>query len=189
MIEVTNIQKSFDGKIILDNFSFSIPKTGVFAVIGESGIGKTTLLRIISGLETPESGTVKTGNAKIAYKFQEPRLFPWLTALENIAEVIEDDARFEIAKSYLEAVGLIHASDLYPDQLSGGMAQRVALARTLAYNADILLLDEPFSAVDEKTKSDLLSLVKQYSENHAVIIVTHDADEIDALHASVIALS
>ncbi len=189
MIEVKNIQKSFDGKTVLENLSFSVPKNGVLAIVGESGIGKTTLLRIIAGLEDADSGTIEIKETKTAYKFQEPRLFPWLTALENISEVIEEANRAEIAASYLEAVGLSHAAALYPDQLSGGMAQRVALARALAYNADLLLLDEPFSAVDETTKTALLSLVKQYGKEHAVILVTHDADEINALGASVMVLS
>ncbi len=188
MMEVKNICKSFDEKKVLKNVSFSIPKTGILAIVGKSGIGKTTLLRIVAGLETADSGTIESNSVKIAYKFQEPRLFPWLTALENVTAVIEPNACSEIAHSYLSSVGLSDAEKLYPDQLSGGMQQRVSLARALAYEADLLLLDEPFSAVDDETKKELLSLVKHYSQNHAVILVTHDADEIKALNASVITL-
>ncbi len=185
MIRIQNITKSFDGNKVLDDITFDLSNTGTLAIVGRSGIGKTTLLRIIAGLETADDGIVEIDDAKIAYKFQEPRLFPWMTAVENVSAVTETA---EDAMDLLAKVELTHAADLYPDQLSGGMQQRVALARALAYHADVLLLDEPFSAVDEETKALLLSLVKQYAETHAVIIVSHDQSEIDALGASVLTL-
>lgn len=189
MMEVKNLAKSFGEKTVLNNVSFSVPCTGVHAIVGKSGIGKTTLLRLIAGLDTPDSGMIVTDNVKIAYKFQEPRLMNWLTALENVAIVIEDKENTEqIALALLEKVGLFDAAPLYPDQLSGGMQQRVALARALAFEGDVLLLDEPFSAVDEETKRSLMSLVKQYAKTHAVILVTHDPSEIESLGASTIRL-
>ena len=189
MIEVKNLAKSFGKKNVLNNVSFSVPSTGGYAIAGKSGIGKTTLLRLIAGLEAPDAGTILTEGARISYKFQEPRLMNWLTALENVAIVVEDKEKAnEFALALLEKVGLSDAASLYPDQLSGGMQQRVALARALAFEGDVLLLDEPFSAVDEETKKDLLSIVKQYSKTHAVILVTHDPDEIESLGATVIHL-
>ena len=189
MIEIKNLAKSFGEKNVLNNVSFSVPSTGVYAIVGKSGIGKTTLLRLIAGLEVPDAGAVVTEDARIAYKFQEPRLMNWLTVLDNVAIVAKDKEKAnELALTLLEKVGLSDAASLYPDQLSGGMQQRVALARALAFEGDILLLDEPFSAVDEETKGDLLSIVKQYSEAHTVILVTHDPNEIEALGATVIHL-
>lgn len=189
MIEVKNIVKSFGKKTVLNNVSFSVPNAGVYAIVGRSGIGKTTLLRLIAGLDTPDSGSIDAKNVKIAYKFQEPRLIDWLTALDNIAVVIEDKSTaVELARAWLATVDLSDVALLYPDQLSGGMQQRVALARALAFEGDVLLLDEPFSAVDEETKQTLLSLVKQYAQTHAVILVTHDTSEIETLEASVIPL-
>ena len=189
MIAVKKIVKKFDQKTVLNNVSFEIGDVGAFAIVGRSGIGKTTLLRLIAGLDIPDEGSITTASAKIAYKFQEPRLMNWLTALENVAIVVDDKSNaLNHARTWLEAVGLPDAADLYPDQLSGGMQQRVALARALAFEGDVLLLDEPFSAVDEETKSGLLSLIKQYANTHAVVLVTHDHDEIEALDATVIPL-
>lgn len=189
MIKVKNIVKRFDEKVVLNNVSFDIGDVGVFAIVGRSGIGKTTMLRLIAGLDTPDAGSITADNTKIAYKFQEPRLLNWLTTLENVAVVLEDKTTAkELALTWLEAVGLSDATNLYPDQLSGGMQQRVALARALAFEGDVLLLDEPFSAVDEATKQSLLLLVKQYAKNHAVVLVTHDPGEIEALEATVISL-
>lgn len=188
-MKIQEISKTFDGKKVLDRVNLFMPHTGILAVTGRSGIGKTTLLRILSGLEDPDEGQIVDAEIKIAYKFQEPRLFPWLSALDNVAAVLEGEHAEQKARELLDRVGLSDATSLLPSQLSGGMAQRVALARALAYNADLLLLDEPFSAVDDSTKASLLSLVKQYGENHAVIIVTHDPAEIEALGASIFALN
>ncbi len=188
-MKLQEITKTLDGKKVLDALSLSIPPKGILAIIGRSGIGKTTLLRIIAGLEKPDKGSITDAEIRVAYKFQEPRLLPWLTALDNISAVIDGADAKEKAQIYLEKVGLSDAALLFPHQLSGGMAQRVALARALAYEANLLLLDEPFSAVDENTKDSLLSLVKQYGTNHAVVIVTHTPEEIAALDASTFTLA
>ncbi|MBO5305380.1 MAG: ABC transporter ATP-binding protein [Clostridia bacterium] len=121
-------------------------------------------------------------------KFQEPRLFPWLTVKQNVTAVLEDKNADSIAEKWLSAVGLTADLDKYPSELSGGMAQRVALARALAYGGDLLLLDEPFSAVDEATKAPLLDLIREYAKDHAIILVTHNEEEAKLLNAKILTL-
>lgn len=189
MLNLKNLAKSFGGRQVLHNVSLSCGRKGIIAIMGSSGIGKTTLLNIIAGIESPDEGMVENSFAHVSYKFQEPRLLPWLTALENVKLVISDKAKAERqAVCSLAEVGLAECIHQYPDQLSGGMQQRVALARALTCGGDLLLLDEPFSAVDEETKKSLLALVKQYGESHAVLLVTHDKAEAEALGATVIEL-
>ena len=127
--------------------------------------------------------------SRISYKFQEPRLFEWLTALDNVKAVMPpcEDSDAE-AKALLLRVGLFDSQDQYPTELSGGLQQRVALARALAHGGDLLLLDEPLSAVDSETKNALIAVVAEYAKDHAVLLVTHDPDEVAALGASLIVL-
>jgi NitT/TauT family transport system ATP-binding protein len=125
---------------------------------------------------------------RVSVKFQEPRLFDWLTVKENVAAVLESENAEETALKWLCAVGLEADTDKYPRELSGGMAQRVALARALAYEGDLLLLDEPFSAVDEATKIPLLALIREYAKTHAVILVTHSKEEAELLGARIVTL-
>lgn len=189
MLKLKNLTKSFGEKQVLHNVSLFCARTGIVAIMGSSGIGKTTLLNIIAGIETADDGTVENSFANVSYKFQEPRLVPWLTALENVKLVLPDKATAEHqAYAALAEVGLAESVHRYPDHLSGGMQQRVALARALAHGGDLLLLDEPFSAVDEETKKSLLALVKRYGENHAVLLVTHDKAEAEALEATILEL-
>jgi len=156
-------------------------------VVGKSGCGKTTLLRLLSGLEPPSSGTIEFDNTipKIGFVFQEPRLMPWLTVSENISFSTKKDYTKESTTScpsistLLTILGLSNFSDVYPAQLSGGMAQRVALGRTLFQNPDIILMDEPFSALDYFTRrglqETLLALFQK--ERKTIIFVTHDVEE------------
>ena len=189
MLKLDSVSKTFDGKSVLHNVSLVCEEVGITAIMGSSGIGKTTLLNIIAGLEAVDSGTVSRTFNKISYKFQEPRLFDWLTAVENVQIVLESSSSAEtIAQTLLSDVGLSNSALKYPNELSGGMQQRVALARALAFEGDLLLLDEPFSAVDEETKKQLIELIKQYGKTHAVILVTHDKAEADALGATIIEL-
>ena len=185
MLKINNLIKYFDKECILDGFSMECPDKGVIAIMGASGIGKTTLLNMIAGLEMPTSGEIYSTFKRTSYKFQEPRLLKWLTAKENIAVVTDDTD----AEKYIENVKLTDAADKYPDELSGGMQQRVALARALAYGGDLLLLDEPFSAVDEETKKILIDAINEYAQNHAVILVTHDVSEAISLNAKIVSLT
>ena len=163
-----------------------IPNTGVTAVMGKSGVGKTTLIRLLAGLIKPDSGNVESSFERISVKFQEPRLFEWLTVYENVtaASGNKNDAD-QVANYWLNAVGLQNDMDKFPTELSGGMAQRASLARALAYGGDLLLLDEPFSAVDDSTKDMLLSLITEYAKTHAVLLVTHAREEALALNAAI----
>ncbi|MBE6661946.1 MAG: ABC transporter ATP-binding protein [Ruminococcaceae bacterium] len=186
MLRLHNIGVSLGGKEILKNVSFFCNNVGCTAIMGASGIGKTTLLRVIAGLITADEGEVESTFQRISMKFQEPRLFPWLTVRENVAVVLPDtEDKLAVADGWLAKVGLSEAVDKYPAELSGGMAQRTALARALAYDGDLLLLDEPFSAVDEATKEPLLQLLREYAQNHAVLLVTHNAEEARLLNAEI----
>lgn len=189
MLTVNKICKSFDQKEVLHDISFRCEDCGVTAIMGASGIGKTTLLNIIAGLEEADDGIVDSTFHRISYKFQEPRLFDWLTARENVKIVLDDNKDAENnAEKLLEKVGLSDSLDKYPHELSGGMQQRVSLARALAHGGDLLLLDEPFSAVDSETRGVLIRLISEYAKSHAVLLVTHSVEEAQALDATIISL-
>ena len=178
MIELQNISKSFDGVSVLDNISTGIPDSGIFAICGASGSGKTTLMRIILGLEQPDSGNISgIEGKKTAVVFQNDRLLPWLSAFDNVAAVCSK----ERAKEMLEKVELSDAFNKKPAELSGGMCRRVALARALAFDADILLLDEPFKGLDEETKTAAIYETRRRCQGCTVLLVTHDPTEIDAM--------
>jgi NitT/TauT family transport system ATP-binding protein len=181
-------------KTVLAGFSLRIQAGEIIAVLGPSGIGKTSLLKILAGLQKPEQGQVAvngqvlTGpHPRVSLVFQDPCLLPWLTLEENVAFGLDfrhqprlDEAlrRIRVQQAIAE-VGLTHARTRYPDELSGGMAQRAALARSLARAPEILLLDEPFSALDEVTRGEMQTLLLEISARHcaAAILVTHDIDE------------
>ena len=168
-ITVNNISKSFDKKEILTDISLEIPDKGIFGIFGPSGCGKTTLLRILSGLEEPDSGEIKD-NKKFSVVFQEDRLMPTLTVLENVAAVSDE----KNAKHRLERVGLSDSLDKYPAELSGGMSRRTAIARALAFDADALILDEPFKGLEAGLKEHIARIICEYAQNKTVILVTHD---------------
>jgi len=188
-------QYSIAGKsfIAVDNVNASI-KSGSFTVIvGKSGCGKTTLLRLLSGLEQKSAGEIDWLNCqnqspKVGIVFQEPRLMPWLTVQENIAFSLikskqpapssEYDS-IDWVESTLALLGLTPFRDAYPNQLSGGMAQRVSLGRTLCYNPDLILMDEPFGALDYFTRKRLqLEIVDLFlNQRKTIIFVTHDVTE------------
>ena len=189
--------------IALQNVSLDIPVAKLTAILGPSGCGKTTLLKVIAGLIKPTSGSVKVRGKEIegpgpdrALVFQDFALLPWATVLQNVgfglrARGVPKKERDETSLHYIKEVGLLGFEDKYPHQLSGGMRQRTGLARALTINSDILLMDEPFSAVDEqmrrKLQEDLLNLLKV--ENKTVIFVTHSIEEAVYLADQVIILS
>ncbi len=177
MITVKNLHKSFDNNVVFDGFSLELPDRGFYAVSGPSGSGKTTLFRMICGLDTEYGGEINV-EGKISYVFQENRLLPQMTAYENVFTVCGDK---EKSLFLLKAVGLEDAADKYPSELSGGMNRRVAIARALSYEHDILLLDEPFTALDADIRDKIISLVKELEKDRLLLIITHDPDEISAL--------
>ena len=192
-LTLKNINKAFGEKEVISNFSFDFPDKGIYAISGESGVGKTTLLRIISGIEKNFNGEVINGGpTQTAVCFQEHRLFKQLTAIENLTEVsfkcvLEDNARK--ARDLLLRLNFSKEEmTLYPDELSGGMKQRIAFARAVLREAPILILDEPTKELDAELVNTVLEIIRQEGERRLVLIVTHKLQEAEALGAKTIAL-
>jgi len=200
VVQIDHLNKYFEDVHALEDISLSVEEGEFLSVIGVSGCGKSTLIRIIGGLETASSGTVLVnGQAvlkptrKIGFVFQDHRLLPWLTVTENIRLALNKDEKNqkETVEKYLTLVGLEKFADAYPKQLSGGMAQRVAIARSLANRPDILLLDEPFGALDAMTRISMqLELQKIWkAQKTTMILITHDIDEAVYLGQRVVVMS
>lgn len=160
-------------KTVLDRFSADLSENKVTAIVGPSGCGKTTLLSVAAGLIKPNSGRFLC-DTQVSVMFQEPRLFPWLTAVENVTAVLEKGESDVKAREALCSVGF-DDFEKYPHELSGGMKQRVALARALAYKSGLLLLDEPFSALDTLSRRELLRVI--VNDGRQIIFVTHNEDD------------
>ena len=177
MIEIKNLSLSYEGERVIENFSLSLEKGDKIVLMGPSGCGKSSLLSSIAGLLSPEKGSIKT-DGRISFVFQEPRLLPWLNALENINAVLSDSAAsLGEAEKWLNAVGLGGDGGKLPAELSGGMQQRVSIARALAYDGDILLLDEPSKGMDAETKAAVWEKLLAAAEGQTSILVTHDEEE------------
>ena len=172
MIELQGITVFFSGTPVLKDCSLTVPAGESAALTGPSGCGKTTLLRIIAGLQKPGAGHVRV-EGRVSYVFQEPRLFPWLTAAENLALVVPGGAG-----EWLEKTGLSDAAQKYPDELSGGMRQRLNIARALACGGEILLLDEPFKELDAPLRKEISSLIAQERAGKTLLLVTHDEADL-----------
>ncbi|MBR5490106.1 MAG: ABC transporter ATP-binding protein [Oscillospiraceae bacterium] len=180
MINIKDFSLSFGQEKIIDSFSLHLDKGEKIALMGPSGCGKTSLLRAIAGLIKPQEGSISLGGT-VSCIFQEPRLLPWLSAAENVNAVLSDSiATMAEAQKWLEAVGLGDSGDKLPSQLSGGMQQRVSIARALAYGGDILLLDEPMKAMDADTADAVAKLIMEHAKDKTLIIVTHDEAEAKA---------
>lgn len=175
-MKINNLTKSFDKKLVFNNFTLEIPDNKTTVITGESGRGKTTLLRIIAGLDTDFEGEVVGNDKKISYVFQEPRLFDAITVKQNL-ELIDKGTHLSVDE-ILSIVELKNDANLYPSELSGGMKMRLSLARALYYNGNIFLMDEPFSALDNDMKSRIITKVFELLINKTVIIVSHNDDEL-----------
>jgi len=187
MLEMTGICHSYGSRRVLVNFCLKLLPGQRIALMGPSGCGKTTALRIALRLLEPISGRVNQTFANPAAVFQEPRLLPWRTALENVNLVLGDGkATLTQARRALERMQLMDAAEKYPRELSGGMQQRVAIARALAAQPDFLVLDEPFKGLDEALHARILEEVDQ--TRAAVLLVTHDRSEADSLGCEIIEL-
>ena len=192
MLELRDINKSFGGKQILTNFSLSIPEKQILAIVGPSGGGKTTLLRMLAGLETIDSGEIYYNGESLAidelekrnllgFVFQDFQLFPHLSVLENLTlspiktMSMEKEVAEKKARGLLEQLGLAGHADAFPFSLSGGQKQRVALARAMMINPEIIGYDEPTSALDPELRLEVEKLILQNKERGMTqIVVTHD---------------
>lgn len=183
MISVRNLSKSFGKNQIFRDLSFEIADGEHVFLSAPSGVGKTTLLRILCGLDSADSGSV-TGlvPGSVSYLFQEPRLFSQLTALENVTCIHPDPvAATPSAVELLKQLGLSDALHQYPDELSGGMKQRVALARTLSADRPVVFLDEPFTALDAELKDSVRALVAEACKEKTLFLVSHDPEDGEVL--------
>ena len=191
-LSIKNIRKAFGEKKIFDGFSYEFSETGIYAICGESGVGKTTLLRIISGLDTDFEGSVVGGGFKnVSVAFQEYRLFPHLTAVDNVAIPNGEDESIKIAaKDLLTTLGFSNEEFVkLPSELSGGMKQRVSLARAVLKNTPILILDEPTKELDSSLRNVVYNIIKKESQRRLVIIVTHHGEDVEMLEAVKIILN
>lgn len=186
-MQFLDITKYFDSRCVFERFNLKIEGKTIMSVVGPSGEGKTTLLRLAAGLLQPDSGKVIRDvgeEGSISYLFQEPRLLPYSTVFTNVELVLRraypnQKERQELVLHYLGMVGLSDSLGLYPAQLSGGMRQRVSIARAFAYPSSVMLLDEPFQSLDIKLKYSLLNaFIKLWEESpKTTLFVTHDPKE------------
>ncbi|WP_255192264.1 ABC transporter ATP-binding protein [Natronobeatus ordinarius] len=198
MLETRNLTKRYDETVALTDVDFAATPGEFVAVVGPSGCGKSTLLRVLAGLEPDFDGTVTVderavgngGSDDVGVVFQNPRLLPWASVRENVRLASEGSPPDERIDALLERVGLAGFETALPGELSGGMAQRVALARGLAYEPAVLLLDEPFSALDALTKVEQQEFVLEIWRDveATIVLVTHDIEEAAFLADRVVAL-
>ncbi len=192
-IAIQNLSKTFatnNREInVTSNLSMNITEGRFIAIVGPSGCGKTTLLRLLAGLIRPTSGTIRINSGCSGFVFQEYSLFPWLTVEENI--LVGKNSQRGLLKRYLELAGLTDYRNFYPKNLSGGMKQKVAILRAILNNPKIILMDEPFAALDVDTKHSMQQiLLELWNESkQTVIFVTHDIEEAIYLADEVIVLS
>ncbi len=193
-LQIKNLTKRFGRNVILGDFSYDFKEKGVYLIKGDSGVGKTTLLRIIAGLDKDFDGEITGGGlGKVSMAFQEYRLFPTLNALDNVLKVAfnepsaDDVKRTEDLLSYLS----YSSEDMkkYPDELSGGMKQRVSLARAFLAEGEILLLDEPTKELDSELASKVNELILREGKRRLVIVVSHRLQDEQSLDATVITIT
>ena len=189
-VSVRQLNRAFDGRLVLDNLDLDIAPGEFVAMLGVSGSGKSTLLRALAGLDDEVTGELEVPGT-VAVAFQEPRLLPWRRVLANVSLGLRVPAADAVARQALDEVGLTERTAAWPLTLSGGEAQRAALARALVRDPDLLLLDEPFSALDALTRIAMHDLVIRLWERHrpAVLLVTHDVDEALLLADRVLVLA
>lgn len=190
-IVIDKLSKSYDGKRVLDSISLTFPEKSFTCLMGKSGIGKTTLLNILMGLEKAEAGNI-TGldDKRISVVFQENRLCNNITALLNIKMVIGNGSAItdDIIVEYLKKIGLGAELKKPVQEYSGGMKRRVAILRALLADFDLLIMDEPLKGLDDATKQQVIDLIKELTKNKTVIMTTHDDSEAEAFNAQIISL-
>lgn len=190
-IVFTKVSKSFDGVPVLKDLSLTVKPLGVTALMGQSGSGKTTICSLLLSIEKPDAGRIDNPYKRISCAFQDPRLIPWLTAEENVSFVLTGLSQTEKrdkAREILTSLGLGNAFGKLPRELSGGMQQRVSLARAFIAPHELLILDEPFRGLDEGNKARVIGLIRKEAERCPVLLVTHDVSDIEALNAETVSL-
>lgn len=181
-ISLSNITKRFGKNTVIDNFSLSLDKGSRTAILSSSGSGKTTLFRIVSGLDKRFEGERKV-EGSISFMFQEDRLFENSTVLENVT-CVSDRPKSE-AISMLDSLGVGDCKDMYPSELSGGMKRRVALARALFYDGDIVLLDECFTGLDQDTRKIVADVINTNTKDKTLVLISHSREEAELLNCRV----
>lgn len=184
LISIKNINKRYNNKVIFQDFHIDFYKNKVNCIVGKSGCGKSTLLNIISGIiENDDEEFISIESYGLSYIFQEDRLIDWLTVEENISLVVnkiyDKKEREELCNKYLDLVGIKEYKKYYPQMLSGGLRQRVNIARSLIYPSKIIIMDEPFKSIDVINKEIIMNNLKEIlkQENRTVLFVTHDIEE------------
>ena len=175
MLKIESLTVKYGKQTVIENLSYEFEDRKHYAIVGPSGIGKTTLINTLAGLVKPKGGSIVSSYTSLTYLFQEPRLFPWLNALDNVRLVCNNkETSLSMLKRLIDEDGV---EAKFPDELSGGMKQRVAIARALSAESDIVFMDEPFKGLDEKTRDIVRRFVFDMLKDKTVIIVTHDADD------------
>lgn len=188
-VSIVDVSRAFGEKTILRDLNLVIPDGQFIAIVGRSGSGKSTLLRLVAGLDAPDAGAIGVTD-QIAVAFQESRLLPWLTVAHNVGFGLPRAGRKAVVERALAEVNLADKANAWPLTLSGGQAQRASLARALVREPRLVLLDEPFGALDALTRLEAQNLVARLRDHHAwtVLIVTHDVSEAVRLADRVIVL-
>ncbi|WP_283608981.1 ABC transporter ATP-binding protein [Faecalispora anaeroviscerum] len=180
-MKIEHLNQKYGERAVLQDFSLELPERGTVCLFGPSACGKTTLLNCLAEILKPESGRIAGLSGKrISYVFQESRLLPWATVQENV-ELVLPAGQTQAALEWISRVGLLPYAGQYPRELSGGQRQRVAIARALAYGGEVLLLDEPFHALDQAAAQKMASLLQQSFPESLKLLVTHNREEAERL--------
>lgn len=187
-IQVQSLSKQYEGKPVLENLSSTFPEGTTTCIMGPSGTGKTTFLRLIAGLERPDNGTILGVPERIAFVFQEDRLAKDFKAEANIRLVTGSHIPSKEIQSHLIEIGLGDSLDKPVHEFSGGMKRRVAIVRAILYQADLLLLDEPFKGLDDALKQTVIAYIKKHAQGKTILCVTHDKTDAELLGANLFLL-
>ena len=188
-IIITDLCKTFDDNEVLKNVNITLKDNSIYCLMGTSGIGKTTFLRILMGLEHADSGSVSGIDTKsISCMFQEDRLIPYLSAIDNVRIVLHGKNNRDEIRNHLLSILPDDSLDIPVSSLSGGMKRRVALARALSYPGKLIILDEPFTGLDKDTKLNVIDYILKMRNNRTLLITTHGTDDANLLGAEIIKL-
>ena len=189
-IIITDLCKTFDDNEVLKNVNITLKDNSIYCLMGTSGIGKTTLLRILMGLEHADSGSISGIDIKsISCMFQEDRLIPYLSAIDNVRIVLHGKNNRDEIRNNLLSILPDDSLDIPVSSLSGGMKRRVALARALSYPGKLIILDEPFTGLDKDTKLNVIDYILKMRNNRTLLITTHGTDDANLLGAEIIKLN